>query len=307
MPSDLRPHISVCVCTYKRPQLLGQLLSELERQTTDALFTYSLVVADNDANISAQAVVRKFCATSKLKVEYCVEPEQNIALVRNRAISAATGDFIAFIDDDEFPEPRWLLELFNAIECSQADGVLGPVKPHLVNKAPAWAVRAGFFDRPNSRDYASGMRLHWDQTGTGNVLLRRSLVDNGAAPFRREFGSGGEDIDFFRRAIKSGKIFVWSAEAIAHEIIPAERTKLSFQLRRALLRGQGSLASPAGRPLGIAKSIAACLTYAVLLPLCLLRGRHLFVKYLIKSCDHIGKLAARVGFPLVKQAYVMEN
>ncbi|MFL6530356.1 MAG: glycosyltransferase family 2 protein [Chthoniobacterales bacterium] len=300
------PHIAVCVCTYKRPELLKQLLTAVERQTTDGVFEFSVVVADNDAKMSAQATVREFGAKSQLEIEYCVEPEQNIALARNRAISAAKGEFVAFIDDDELPEPMWLQQLYDAMMRFKADGVLGPVKPYLLENVPRWAVRAGFFDRPNSRDYDSGMRLHWSQTGTGNVLLRRSSLNNGDAPFLREFGSGGEDVDFFRRSIEAGKVFVWSAEALAYEVIPAERTKLSFQLRRALLRGQGSLASPAGRPLGILKSIAACVTYAVLLPISLLCGRAIFARYLVKSCDHLGKLTARVGLPLIKQVYVLE-
>src|SRR3954470_3016682 len=80
------PHITVCVCTYKRPELLKQLLTEVERQTTGGCFEYSVVVADNDAKMSAQAIVREFNAKSQLEIEYCVEPEQNIALARNRAI-----------------------------------------------------------------------------------------------------------------------------------------------------------------------------------------------------------------------------
>ena len=35
--------------------------------------------------------------------------KQNIALARNKAIENAKGDFIAFIDDDEFPLDQWLL------------------------------------------------------------------------------------------------------------------------------------------------------------------------------------------------------
>src|SRR5207245_10546140 len=41
-------HITVCVCTYKRPHYLKRLLGELGNQDTSGLFTYSIVVADND-------------------------------------------------------------------------------------------------------------------------------------------------------------------------------------------------------------------------------------------------------------------
>src|SRR5436190_5149144 len=102
------PHVSVCICTYKRLPLLTRLLAELAAQDTDDLFTYSVVVADNDRERSAERVVDEFAAAgSPIGVSYCVQPQQNIALTRNTAIEHAPGDFIAFIDDDEWPTRRW--------------------------------------------------------------------------------------------------------------------------------------------------------------------------------------------------------
>ncbi len=304
MSADVRPHISVCVCTYKRSQLLRLLLQALVEQTTAGLFTYSLVVADNDAAGSAHEVVSEFQSRAGFPIIYSIEPQQNIAMARNKALANATGDYIAFIDDDEVPLKDWLLKLFQTCEAYKADGVLGPVKPYFTVSPPEWAVRAGFFDRPNSQDYRSGLVLHWNQTGTGNALIRRGVLDQLDGSFRQEFGSGGEDVDFFRRAMEFGNVFVWCAEAVACELIPIERTRISFQLRRALLRGKGSLLSPAGRPVGILKSIIACGLYTMLLPVCLMTGRHIFLKYLIKTCDHLGKLLALCGFNVVKETYV---
>src|SRR5213593_4788048 len=94
---DMTPkaaHISVCVCTYKRPVYLKRLLTELGKQKTDGLFTYSIVVADNDHSRSAEPVVEDFTAGSSIPVRYCVEPRQNIALARNKAVGAACGDYV---------------------------------------------------------------------------------------------------------------------------------------------------------------------------------------------------------------------
>jgi hypothetical protein len=35
-------HITACICTYKRPALLTKLLSELQNEDTEGLFTYLL-------------------------------------------------------------------------------------------------------------------------------------------------------------------------------------------------------------------------------------------------------------------------
>jgi succinoglycan biosynthesis protein ExoM len=300
---DTKPHISVCICTYNRSKMLEGLLHELAKQETNGLFDYSITIVDNDSSESAREVVTLARATTGLPVRYEVEPEQNIALARNKAVRSADGDFIAFIDDDELPVSDWLLQLYQA--CQDVDGVLGPVKPRFCQTPPAWAVRAGIFDRPNSGDYPAGTKLHWSQTGMGNVLLKRTALSSLQTPFLREFGSGGEDIDFFRRAMENGKVFIWCPNAIAYEIVPVERTGVSFQLRRALLRGKASLASPAGRPLGVLKSLSAFVLYALCLPVSLILGRHVFLKNLIKSCDHLGKILAACGIDIVREKYVL--
>src|SRR5579863_9066769 len=78
-------HISICVCTFKRSDPLKRLLGELVGQETGGLFTYSIVIVDNDHLRSAEPVVLEFAAASSISIRYCEEPRQNIALARNKA------------------------------------------------------------------------------------------------------------------------------------------------------------------------------------------------------------------------------
>ena len=297
-------HISVCVCTFKRPALLADLLRGLLNQTTNGTFTYSIILVDNDRHESGRSTVEQFRAARPDAIHYIVEPEQSIALARNRAAAQATGDYVAFIDDDETPVENWLIQMYQALTKFRADGVLGPVQPRFEVMPPTWILKAGVFNRPNSQDYPSGMVLHWSQTGTGNALIARSIIEEVAGPFRADFPSGGEDIDFFRRAMELGKVFVWCADAVAYETIPAERTRIRFQVKRALLRGKASLVTESGNVFGILKSVAACGVYTMLLPVSLLIGRHVFLKCLIKNCDHLGKLMALARINPVGEKYV---
>src|SRR6266849_195104 len=108
--------ISVCVCTYRRAELLGRLLFELSTQETAGRFSYSIVVADNDRQESAREIVAQFTRRASVTTTYCVEVEQNVALARNKALEYARGDYIAFIDDDEFPAADWLMRMLRACE-----------------------------------------------------------------------------------------------------------------------------------------------------------------------------------------------
>ena len=188
-----RPHISVCICTYKRAKSSTVLTYKALEQDTGGLFTYSIVIVDNHCLRSAGPVVAAFAEASPLEVRYVVELRQSISLARNMALKHGKGDFIAFIDDDEFPPPTWLKKLFTECTERHVDGVLGPVKPRYEAQPPRWVVAGGFYDR---QSYPTGLVIDGTKGRTGNVLFKRAILDGEFEPFRPEFRTG-EDQDFF--------------------------------------------------------------------------------------------------------------
>lgn len=295
------PLISVCVCTFRRPRQLEQLLQCLDQQATKGLFNFSIVVVDNDAHESARSVVKLWPQRSSVPIAYGVEPRQNIALARNASVAMATGGLVAFVDDDEEPSSDWLRRLYEVLIEYGVDGVIGPVVPRFEQNAPLWAVNGGIFQRPA---FKTGEVIHWRATATNNALVKREVLLELDGPFRPQFGAGGEDQDLFRRAMSGGRVFIWSAEALCHEPVPPERTKVAFQLRRALLRGKVALRGPEGSPRAILKSVIAVPAYAVALPVCLMMGSHVFVTQLVRIFDHLGKLLAACRIDLVGDKYI---
>jgi glycosyltransferase involved in cell wall biosynthesis len=298
-------HISVCVCTYKRPLLLNRLLMALERQETDSLFEYSMIIVDNDRSESGRQTVDARAGQSSIAIRYCLEPEQNIALARNKAIANSKGNFIAFIDDDEVPASRWLINHYKALTLFDTAGVLGPVLPLYEAPPPKWILEGRFFERPV---YFSGYFLNWDLTRTGNCLLKRAIFEEDDYWFDPQFGSGGEDRDFFKRKIARGHVFVWCNEAPIFEAVPPERWQKRAMLKRALLRGKMTYNSERQRPGDVMSSVAAVLYYSVNLPFLFLFspvfGFDVFMKTLVRDCDHLGKIFAMLKINIVKDRYI---
>ncbi|HWY53288.1 MAG TPA: glycosyltransferase family 2 protein [Terriglobales bacterium] len=295
-------HVSVCICTYKRPHLLKRLFEELAGQDTKGLFTYSVVVVDNDQSLSAKAVVSEFASSSSVRVRYCVEPQQNIALARNKAVENAEGDYVAFIDDDEFPTRNWLLTLFEACNRFNVDGVLGPVKRHFDEKPPKWLVKSNFYERPT---YPTGFVIDWRKGRTGNVLLKKQIFSADTPPFKPEFRQG-EDQEFFSRMIEKGHVFIWCNEAVAYEVVPRIRWKRTFMLRRALLRGAIEPKTPNFGMRNVLRSVVAVPAYIMLLPFALMLGHHRFMQLLVSLFDHLGKLLAVLGINPIQEQYVTD-
>ena len=292
-------HICICVCTYQRPRLLARLLDTLGDQVTEASFTHSIVVVDNDVRQSAEGIVAAFHERSPIPVLYVVEPEQNIAVARNRAVLEARGNLVAFIDDDETPELEWLIRLYRALTRYDADGVLGPVRAHFETEPPRWLAESGIVDR---KEFSTGAQLtRAADMRTGNVMLSAGMFNDDSSLFDLRYGeTGGEDVDFFSRMLRRGRRFVWCNEAPVYETVPPHRMTRTYQLRRALLRG--SVAAGRDRPgvVSISKSIIASVLYTAILPFSILVGHHRFMRYLVKDCDHIGKLLALCGIKPVE-------
>jgi succinoglycan biosynthesis protein ExoM len=309
LPLECRPEtairVSICVCTFRRAALLRRLLdATVKLDPGDGLITWKIVVVDNDADGSARSVVQKFSADTGTPVTYAIEPQRNFALVRNRALQLADGDFIAFVDDDEVPVAKWLLNLVGLQRTTQADGVLGPVRPYFDSPPPGWLVRSRICERPA---HPTGMQLDWSQCRTGNVLLKREVLQEKGIVFDSAFALGGEDVDFFKRASRAGCRFVWCEEAPAYELVPPERCRRSYYIRRALLQGAiSSRYSSAGNRIRDrfvmgAHAVLGVAAYTLGLPFLFLCGEHVGMKYLIKCCHHVGRVCALCGFNIVNQ------
>ncbi|MCU1313485.1 MAG: glycosyltransferase [Acidobacteriaceae bacterium] len=296
------PHISICVCTYKRPALLERCLLSIASQRTENRFTYSVVVADNDDAESARETVARVAAGWPVTIEYCAEPQQNIARTRNRAVRQASGDYVAFLDDDEFTHPDWLVMLYRTLEEYRADAVLGPVHPYFEPTTPRWVIEGGFYDRPV---LATGTRLAWLKCRTGNVLLRREVFGEEAEPFDPACLSG-EDQEFFRRKSEAGYAFVWCHEAGAREAVPPSRWRRGFLVRRALFRGIFAQRNHGLQPWRLVQALISTPLYALLLPVALPLGQARFMRCVFKLSYHAGRLLGFLGVNPIRQAYVVD-
>ena len=301
---NITDHISVCICTYKRPDLLRNLLQKLQQQNTDNLFTYSAVVVDNDINKTAQDTVRNLKKSSTIKIDYFHEPEQNIALARNKAIENAHGSYIAFIDDDEFPVSDWLLNLYMTMHRHKSDGALGPVRPYYPDNTPEWLIKSKLCERP---EHKTGTVMHWSDTRTGNVLLDKKMFENKDNRFGREFGrTGGEDIEFFKKMAAAGKTFVWCNEAPAYETVPKERWSKDFYKQRSLrigglagekIRRQVSFLK---RTYIMLKNVAWITVMSIFLPFAMIIGEHMHMKSVTKIMYCVGLISGFMGRAIIR-------
>lgn len=295
-------NISLCIATYRRPQRLELLLDDLVKQRW---LPDEVVVVDNDAGGSARAVVDKRRELgAPFPIRYEIQPLKNISLTRNRTVSLASGDWIAFIDDDERAPVAWLQQLAETVTRYHADGVLGPVEPVLPADAPQWIRRGHFYDwwRTKTGDVIPVNKLRF-----GNLILRGALLRATPTPFDPDYGlTGGEDGNLLGRLVQRGARIVWCDEAPVHEPVEAERLSLHWLLLRSLRGGQDfarhKLTGSYG-PLTLAGRVRlflrALVQSAMATGLAILswpRGRHRAAYWLLKASANLGKMSVFLGW-----------
>lgn len=226
--------ISICICTFRRPAGLSRALASLVTMQRPASCRIEVLVVDNDAAGSAMACVDAARADFPFELSYFCESRSGVGFARNRCLQEAAGEWIAFIDDDEWAEPQWLNDLWQCLQAGGCDGVFGPVLASFETAPPAWLLDSGMYER---RRFPTGTKLDWRDCASGNVLFRKSLVAE-VGSFSAAFAaSGGEDSEYFWRCQEAGAVFVWCDTAIAQENIPPARMTRQWIHRRAFLAG----------------------------------------------------------------------
>ena len=233
--------VLIAIPTFRRPEGLRRLLAAIAAMDTHA--DIKILVADNEgAGGAGLAVVKDLAASYRFPIEAIAVPERGLSSVRNAMIAYArrdeTRDYVAMIDDDEWPAKTWIDDLVAMQKSTGAGIVGGPNLPVFAPGAPSWATHCPLFVSDDLPDGA--VDIVW---GTCNLLLHKSaFAHSDSNLFDPLFNrSGGEDVDAFMRLKASGHRFAWSRSAVVWDDIPLNRTTLNWITRRAFRIGNSNM------------------------------------------------------------------
>jgi len=220
---------SIQAQAYKKIETL--IVTERSRQLTESIKTYI-----NDKGYSNTTVLYN-------------EGEWGLSSARNLAIKEATGDILAFIDDDALLLPTWAEETAkNYAEDTSIIGLTGPIVPLWEDPSMAWFPREFYWILSCT---------YWDWTektqvrnGYGtNISFRRQAFDL-CGPFKTSLGAkgggesgkhelGGEETEFSLRVRRqTAKRIVYDPEVGVRHKVYRYRFGTPFITRRAYWEGR---------------------------------------------------------------------
>lgn len=234
------PSITVAVCTRDRAPDLARCLEAISRLDYP---NFDVVVVDNAPSTDAtrELVTRQFP-----NVRYVLEPRPGLDWARNRAILSATGEVVAFTDDDVLVDPWWLRAYGRVFAASpELAAATGSVVPAELD-TPAQMLfeeHGGFLRGWDSRWYRSP-RLDHPETvwhhgagkfGTGaNMAFRRGVFDTvGGFDPALDVGTasnGGGDLEMYFRVLQEGFCLAYVADASANHRHRRDLDGLQYQL-----------------------------------------------------------------------------
>jgi glycosyltransferase involved in cell wall biosynthesis len=220
---------AICVVTFRRPVGLARLLEAMAKLEVPEGWEFEVIVVDNDPAGSARPVVE---AAIGLNVRHVLEPERGIPQARNRAMRESEAmPWVAFLDDDEWPEPSWWRRLIEVQAETDADVFLGPSEPVFETEPPEWIVEGQFFERIRFR---TATEIPFWGARTSGVLIRRAAFAHlGVAPFDERYAlRGGGDVRFFQLMQRAGAKIVWVDDARVNELVPATRATSRWLIQR---------------------------------------------------------------------------
>ncbi|MEI4473686.1 glycosyltransferase family 2 protein [Frigidibacter sp. MR17.24] len=210
------PAATIAVCTRDRPEDLERCIAALLALPDDG---QEIIIVDNAPRTEAtRDLVARFP-----QIRYLREPRPGLDVARNRALSEARTELVAFTDDDAAPDPMWLRALLRNFDDPLVMAATGPTLPlELDCQAQIDFQHYGGFLRGYKRmllDAAvTDPFLGWHAGAGVNMALRRTVIDQ-VGLFDDALDAGtktraGGDADMFRRMLAAGYRIAHDPEAL---------------------------------------------------------------------------------------------
>jgi O-antigen biosynthesis protein len=194
------PKISVVVCSYNGSRTIRDTLEWLGRLEYPS---YEVIVIDDGSTDNTRAIAREY------GVRVISTPNRGLSAARNLGLEAATGEIVAYIDDDAYPDPHWLTYLARAFTSTNHAGIGGPNIPP-TGDGPLAACVANAPGGPIHVLLSDEVAEHIP--GCNMAFRRDRLLEVGG--FDPVFRRAGDDVDVCWRLQEKGWTLGFSAAAM---------------------------------------------------------------------------------------------
>lgn len=231
--------ITVAIPTYNGAQRLPMVLDKLRSQTQLEGVNWEVIVCDNSSTDDTADIVEHYKANwpAHIPLHYRFAAEQGAAFARQRAVESASGELIAFLDDDNLPAQNWLSEAIAFAQSHPEAGAFGSqIHGQFQSELPAELENIKCFlaiiergDQPHRYEPANKIL----PPAAGLVVRRSAWLS--AVPKRlflnnkgKEAGLASEDLEALLYIQKAGYDIWYNPAMVVHHDIPDGRLRKDY-------------------------------------------------------------------------------
>ena len=169
------PKVSVIVPVYNVDQYLSQCLHSLVRQTLEDI---EILVINDGSRDNSQNIIDDFIKKNPGKIQSFIKENGGLSDARNFGIDRASGDFLAFVDSDDYVEEKMLEEMYTLALKNNAEMVVCNLQKvdeqgNIIRKLPQ------IFNMPEKIDLESHFSVFSDLSYFAcNKIFRKELFEN---------------------------------------------------------------------------------------------------------------------------------
>ncbi len=115
------PKVSVIIPVYNVENYLEKCLNSLIKQTLDDI---EIIIVNDGSPDNSQKIIDSFASKYHNKIKAYIKENGGLSDARNFGIKRATGEFIAFVDSDDFVSEFMLEKMYNCAKETNADIVV---------------------------------------------------------------------------------------------------------------------------------------------------------------------------------------
>ncbi|MGB3650811.1 MAG: hormogonium polysaccharide biosynthesis glycosyltransferase HpsE [Rivularia sp. (in: cyanobacteria)] len=132
-------NFTVAIPTYNGASRLSEILERLRNQQHTENISWEIIVVDNNSNDRTADIVKSYQKDwqHSFPLRYCFELKQGLAYARERAVAEAKGEFIGFLDDDNYPVSNWIAKAYEFAQTyPQAGAIASQIHPNWETEPP---------------------------------------------------------------------------------------------------------------------------------------------------------------------------
>ena len=112
----MKPFFSVILPTFNRAHILSIAIKSIINQSFP---DWELIIVDDGSIDDTEAIVESFL--KDIRIKYFRQENKGVCTARNYGSERAVGNYITFLDSDDYVSESWLKDFYNEIKKSNAD------------------------------------------------------------------------------------------------------------------------------------------------------------------------------------------